>query len=697
MKINNIELFNFGPYESSAYFDTHTSSQKNIILIGGKNGSGKTTLFTAMKVCLYGYMGMGYKNANSRYYENVKKMINNSSKIKENPEAYIKMELEIDNRRDKDIYILKRSWEIKNGVKEKLLILKNDINLTGEEVNDFEKFLVSYVPPELFNLYFFDGERIADFFLENDNKKNIKKAFSIICGYDVFEIAKRQFNKYAIQNKDKSNITFKNYNTKKEECETLNSKLKNLEEKIEENNNQLDYLEAEIKKIDISFKKKGGLSFEEYNSKIASLKLEEKRREGLNNSVKEAANNIVPFLILKDNLIRLKEKIVTENNDIKYENFIDILDSFFLNHKDIDQNTLFTMKNCIEHIKNNKKRIFNLSIEQTSDIFYKINCILSYDKTNLSAIKNEIKTSLKESAKIRKEIENTDMSIYDAYINKRATLLEKKSKLIENKYKFDEEYSSLLEIKKKVEKDFYKAKDQLEENIKKKSIKNISARSLLMIEDLEKKLYENQIEKFRTYFIGIINKMMRKNQFIDDIEIDDNFNIIIYKFKNLELKELISVFESDSEEKVISKIGKKAYEVIMEKMKNHNRNEVIDILLKSDVKTISIPFEIDIDTISNGEKQIFIMALYYSLVKLADRKIPFIIDTPFARIDNEHRNNICEYFFKDLSGQIFIFSTDEEISEENYGILKENIAKTYILENSDNLNTTVINNRYFEL
>ena len=62
MRIDRIVLHNFGSYEGENIFDTNSDSGKNIILIGGKNGAGKTTLFTAMRVCLYGYMSMGYKN-----------------------------------------------------------------------------------------------------------------------------------------------------------------------------------------------------------------------------------------------------------------------------------------------------------------------------------------------------------------------------------------------------------------------------------------------------------------------------------------------------------------------------------------------------------------------------------------------------------------------------------------------------------
>lgn len=58
--------------------------------------------------------------------------------------------------------------------------------------------------------------------------------------------------------------------------------------------------------------------------------------------------------------------------------------------------------------------------------------------------------------------------------------------------------------------------------------------------------------------------------------------------------------------------------------------------------------EIDKSRLSKGEKQVFIMALYWALISLSNTSIPFIIDTPIARIDSEHREKITEYFFKEL-------------------------------------------------
>ena len=44
-----------------------------------------------------------------------------------------------------------------------------------------------------------------------------------------------------------------------------------------------------------------------------------------------------------------------------------------------------------------------------------------------------------------------------------------------------------------------------------------------------------------------------------------------------------------------------------------------------------------------------------------NQAVPFIIDTPFARIDTEHREQISALFFPNISGQVIILSTDEEV------------------------------------
>ena len=195
MRINRIELNNFGSYEGNNVFEMQPIGDKNIVLIGGKNGAGKTTLFTAMRICLYGFMSMGYRNANSYYNRAITKLINNNSKMCKPTLANVTMHFDLSNGRGLDHYILERKWVLEDALDEEFSIFKNGVALSSEEIADFEKYLLSLIPPELFNLYFFDGEKIADFFLDEGSNARIKDAFLTLCGYDTFDIMRKNFKR----------------------------------------------------------------------------------------------------------------------------------------------------------------------------------------------------------------------------------------------------------------------------------------------------------------------------------------------------------------------------------------------------------------------------------------------------------------------------------------------------------------------
>lgn len=78
-------------------------------------------------------------------------------------------------------------------------------------------------------------------------------------------------------------------------------------------------------------------------------------------------------------------------------------------------------------------------------------------------------------------------------------------------------------------------------------------------------------------------------------------------------------------------------------------------------------------------------------------KKKFFIDTPFARIDSNHREKIVEEFFNKISNQMFILSTDEEIVGEYKSLIDEKISDRFMLSINDYGNTTVVPAKYFEV
>lgn len=695
MKINNIILHNFGSYEGTTDFETRPCDGRNIVLIGGKNGAGKTTLFTAMRLCLYGYKSMGYKNPNSFYNRAVVKLINNTAKITKPTTTFVTMCIELNNGQGMDSFLLTRKWELNESLIESFSVLKNGADLSADEIADFEKYVVSLIPPELFNLYFFDGEKIADFFMDEGSNTRIKDAFLTLCGYDTFDIMRKNFKRIRA-GIPTSAPALDEYIVAKDALASAKSLYHDLTDRLKACVDAIADCEATLDAEEKEYHQKGGITEEEWNQKLYTLKEEEKKRETYNALFKKWANDVIPFIMLRKQILALKAQIENENQALKYTYFCEVLNSPAV--QALVKDKLAEIDSAaFADFGTEKEPILNLSFEQNSLILAQINTILSFEQDKVEKCKKAIKRSLNLTAKIRKEIDSSSITSVQEYMKRRAQLFEEKSALLVQRVELEQQLVAQKEALTLAEQQLGKVQTRLEEELKKASINDISARAIVMLDKLQEILYRRQIDKVENCFRKEIRTLMRKTHFIDDIYIDDNFNTHIYRTEKVSIEKIRKALKTNSEEQLLAFWGAKAIQTLYKKANSNAYNDMCKYFESVDIKSLSLQIEIDKASLSNGEKQIFIMALYYSLVSLCNHELPFVIDTPFARIDTEHRHNISKHFFSELKGQVFILSTNEEINSSHVQILKDKIAATYMLENSDNKRTVVVKNSYFEV
>ena len=695
MKIYNIILHNFGSYEGTTEFDTRPCNGRNIVLIGGKNGAGKTTLFTAMRLCLYGYKSMGYKNPNSFYNRAVVKLVNNTAKITKPATAFVTMCVELNNGQGMDSFLLTRKWELNESLIETFSVLKNGADLSADEIADFEKYVVSLIPPELFNLYYFDGEKIADFFMDEGSNTRIKDAFLTLCGYDTFDIMRKNFKRIRA-GIPTSAPALDEYIVAKDALASAKSLYHDLTDRLKACVDAIADCEATLDAEEKEYHQKGGITEEEWNQKLYTLKEEEKKRETYNALLKKWANDVIPFIMLRKQILALKAQIENENQALKYTYFCEVLNSPAV--QTLVKDKLAEIDSAaFADFGTEKEPILNLSFDQNSLILAQINTILSFEQDKVEKCKKAIKRSLNLTAKIRKEIESSSITSVQEYMKRRAQLFEEKSALLVQRVELEQQLVAQKEALTLAEQQLGKVQTRLEEELKKASINDISARAIVMLDKLQEILYRRQIDKVENCFRKEIRTLMRKTHFIDDIYIDDNFNTHIYRTEKVSIEKIRKALKTNTEEQLLAFWGAKAMQTLYKKANSNDYNDMCKYFESVDIKSLSLQIEIDKASLSNGEKQIFIMALYYSLVSLCNHELPFVIDTPFARIDTEHRHNISKHFFSELKGQVFILSTNEEINSSHVQILKDKIAATYMLENSDNKRTVVVKNSYFEV
>ena len=103
----------------------------------------------------------------------------------------------------------------------------------------------------------------------------------------------------------------------------------------------------------------------------------------------------------------------------------------------------------------------------------------------------------------------------------------------------------------------------------------------------------------------------------------------------------------------------------------------------------------ELSQISKGEKQVFLLSLYWAIIKSSGQQVPFIIDTPFARIDTEHREQLTTLFFPSVSNQVIILSTDEEVVGIYHDIICDKVSHEYLLSNEAATGHTSVRTGYF--
>lgn len=355
-----------------------------------------------------------------------------------------------------------------------------------------------------------------------------------------------------------------------------------------------------------------------------------------------------------------------------------------INNFVLDDKTIKSIENKIKSKVPNNKIILDLSNEQIGLMSYQINKINNFEKTIIIQLSDAIKSSIKKSQEIRTEIEKCNIDKIDDYVATKTKLLDKKTQLLNLSVKLGNQIQEKESEYVNLNTDFSKAKKDYENELKKSSINDISSKAVIMLDNLLSELYEEQIKKVVDSFNIEINKLMRKKDFINDIEIDSDFNIIVYRTNSYSINELKEIKNNLGDQGILNTLGKRALDAI-------NNCD----LSKNSTKKIYIDVELNKSSFSNGEKQIFIMALYKSLMNLCRYEVPFVIDTPFARIDSEHRDNISKYFFRELKGQVFILSTNEEVEDKHFNMLEDKLVTTYMLENIDNQKTIIQKDLYF--
>lgn len=699
MRIKRLTLNNIGSFvgEHSFLFQTD-NPQKQIVLIGGRNGAGKTTLFESIRLCLYGYKLYGYRQNSQTYTNKIKRLINDKVRSASPATAGITMQILIEDGYANNVFEINREWILNgNTLKESLCVYKDGDLLTPEQMQDFDNYLMQIIPPALFNFHFFDGEKVSNFVFDRANGQAFRRAFLQICGLDTFDLIEEQLQ-YSTRTKkgDSQNLIQEEYATARMKLAEAKESHTVALQKIQETQAEIDALQNQITILDADMKKYGGVEDDDWKRYEKEIQEEESKREELRHILKAAANDVIPFIILKDQLQALKHQLIVEEklkrNHFFKEKFSDPhlkeklqqelkvgVDSPQIELS--DEFILALYKTLREDISEHEVEFLQISENDSMELLAKIHHYQNYDIQSLIDAEKSLEESLVRTKELRTQMDSKEVVDSNHYLAKKNELLLHLDTARQQSFV---EKDALLQAEvalQTAEKAYQKAYEKYRAMLKEKSVSDMAARALLAFSELKQNLYIKYISQVEEAFSRNFRNLISKTDLIDGIYIDSAFEVVAYKMQEVDIAHIFKEVQTYGEEYVFTNIGERAYKIIKDTSFSDGK--------------ITVPIKVE-QHFSAGEQQIFVMSLYQSLAEIRTSELPFVIDTPLARIDSEHRRNILDYFFSRLPGQVIILSTDEEINNEGIAVLSSKISDVYLIEHQEDGTTSVSRGAYFK-
>lgn len=711
MKIERIELYNFGSYENLNAFELMSKDpSKRIVIVGGKNGAGKTTLFTAVQICLYGHASFGFKTSGKRYLKEIYDLINNHARLDETKSAYVKI-CYSEQRIDTDHYEVVRSWTWSNQqIAEIFSVKQNGKSLDAEATLNFQNYLLHLIPPELHKLYFFDGEKIADYFLDEQHN-NIKDALLVLSGNDTYEILYGSVRRLLNGGESDSGSIAQNYADQKDALTRYRQKEADLLAERQEIFLDIERLEADLRRENDEYVSNGGVTLEAWKRLQRNIKDEEEQRERLNWNLKSIAADVLPFLIVKDLLVIVRQQINTEKELHEYR----VLQNSFgtarfkkcLSNavkKTSSQDNAFDTAIIINAIQNffenreleSKEPLFKLSEDDRISILNKISSIEEFKTSAISKGRRRIEESLQRSAELREQLQKSTIENFESHIKRAAEITTQLERAKDRQEKNHNKLASLQDEVSALKKTLDASRKAFEAELKKQSVLALSDRVLLLVEELQERQYKKLIGAVERDLNQKFRELIRKDDFVNYIYLDHDFSLHLVRNQAVEVSALKRTAKKYGVSALKDSLKGIGYSALIERL-NTTEDSLGFALAEYSDDVIILPVDLDHNRFSNGEKQVLVMSLYWAIMNQSHHELPFFIDTPFARIDTEHRANITEKFFKELRGQLFVFSTNEEVRHEHIAALDQQIANMYTLEYGEDKRTHISEGSYFEV
>ena len=621
-------------------------AERPIVLFGGMNGAGKTTLLMAVKLALYGRHALGMGASKAEYHKFLRDSIYSSpGAIVQPNNAFVELDFVYGKLGKRTHYTVRRSWSIRRrNVHEALSLSEDGVgrSLTPEAC---QGFLNELVPIGVSDLFFFDGEKIAEL-AEDDSGRALGEAIHRLLGLDLVERLRNDLRVYMLRHQVKAARGHDAGETTRlqSDHDDLLEEIGRERTGLQEAQQKLAALIVERDVLDLRLTERGGewgISKEAHGAKANELTDTLRRHE---RELREELAGPYPLFLVADVLRDTVDAAAAGLSALSEAEANDLLESFASTLKaDLDEAGGRTVDRLLSDALRPapaRDRHFDISHRALGRMEQTVGQAIPAARARVERLVQSIQSAKDELDTITLRIQQApDEAALAADFGKLTALNERIN-----------EASADVAIRKRELKSSYGRAIEIARTLRERH-KSMSARHDLeqpleyadgarqVLRDFRRLKAERKIEQLEHEFTEAFQALARKDDLVASARIDTrNFTV---KLLNREGREL-----------------QKAQ-------------------------------------LSAGEKQIYAIAMLEALARTSGRRLPVVIDTPLGRLDSHHRANLVTNYFPRASHQVILLSTDVEVDESFYRELSPNISHAFEIRYDPEAHASSLHEGYF--
>ena len=658
MIITGVTLRDYGAYAGTHDFDLAPTDGRPVVLVGGVNGAGKTTLFESVMLCLYGADATGRATRKAYLRELAARMHRGPGGRAACSSVAVRFRFFHGGAEYE--YLVERSWTAGGGeVEEELSVSKGEPGgpagpLDTVERAHWQSFIGDLVPRGIAGLFFFDGEKITDMARGGTEDEVIRESFSALLGLDLVEqlradlqvsVARRAGGRSAPLQREMERLRTEK-EKEKESVRRLSEALAAKRSEAGQVRRRVEAAESRITRIGGGFADRRADTMQELASKKASL-------ESARTSLAELCAGILPLSMVPRLLDELVSRLHKDDESRRVESgrrmvaekMAEIRERagvrFWEEAGVADAGAASKALESLLGVQDGPPGVpaFGLSAEQSAWV--------AGAAEQAGQALGQLESLAGQASDLAEQVAALERSVASAprddetgrLVSEAGRLRAQEGQLAAEIEHIEQRIAAGLAMARHAEEGLRRAGSQARTAAGSRAGARLAAGVLDVLAEFSDQLRARKVGVLEEHLMDALSVLLHKRGLVGGVRVDPGtFEVTLYA-------------EGGG----------------------------------------MLPRE----SLSTGEKQMLATAVLWALARTSGRPLPFMIDTPLARLDSAHRDNIVDRFLPSAAHQVVVFSTDTEIDERYHERLEPRIARSYAMEHDPESGSTRVREGYF--